>query len=146
MNIDDIVITAATLDDVDTLFRWGEDNRELCGGEESKWYNKEELAALIGKNKEDLFFVARYDKEPIGMCLTRVFEGWAYLETLFVKKEYRGRSIGTLLVNKMVEPLKKRKIRNLSIQPEVENNKALSLYKKLGFVQGLTFHWMDKAL
>ncbi|MDP1722008.1 MAG: GNAT family N-acetyltransferase [Candidatus Gottesmanbacteria bacterium] len=144
--MNDVTITEASLNDVDTLFRWGEENWELWGGEESKWYNKEELAALIGINKEDLFFIARYDKKPVGMCLTRVFEGWAYLESLFVIKDYRGQGIGTMLVNKMVGPLKKRKIRNLSIQPEVENNKALSLYKKLGFVQGFTFHWMDKAL
>lgn len=141
-----IVITPAERNDIDTLFRWGEENRELWGGEESKWYNKKDLAMLIGKNKEDLFFIARYGKAPVGMCITRVFEGWAYLESLFVKQEYRRQGIGTMLVNKTTESLKKRHIRYLSIQPEVENKKAHSLYNKLGFVQGFTFNWMDKKL
>lgn len=146
MNTIDIRITPAERNDINTLFRWGEENKELWGGEESKWYNKEELVSLIGKNREDLLFIARYDKDAVGMCLTRVFEGWAYLEALFVQKEHRGQGIGTMLVNKTVESLKNRNIRYLSIQPEVENKKALVLYEKLGFARGFTFYWMDKKL
>lgn len=141
-----MTISPARLEDVDTLWRWGEENKELWGGEESKWYNKEELVSLIGKNREDLLFIARYGKAPVGMRLTRVFEGWAYLEALFVQKEYRGQKIGTMMVKETVDSLKNRHIRYLSIQPEVENKNALSLYSKLGFVQGFTFHWMDKKL
>lgn len=55
------------------------------------------------------------------------------VEPVVVSLPYRNQGIGSMLVERVVEEAKKRGIRYLSIRPVVRNERAISLYVRLGF-------------
>lgn len=60
-------------------------------------------------------------------------EGLVEIEPVVVTASLRGKGIGSRLVEYAVEEAKRREIRFLSIKPEVRNERAFSLYVRLGF-------------
>lgn len=57
-----------------------------------------------------------------------------YIEDLFVEDKYRGKNIGTLLMEKMEEYLKSQGCDSLWLEVFAPNKKAYEYYKKLGFM------------
>ena len=55
-----------------------------------------------------------------------------YLDDLYVKKEYRGKGIGKLLINNIFEVAKKENCKRLRWQVLDWNSPAIDFYKKLG--------------
>ena len=55
------------------------------------------------------------------------------LKNMFVLEEYRGKGIGTELINKFIEWCKERGTKRIRIVASVQNKKAIELYRKLGF-------------
>lgn len=58
-----------------------------------------------------------------------------YIDGVYVDDECRGRGFGTILINHAEEFCKSNDIFNISLNSEVKNTKAISLYKELGFVE-----------
>ena len=141
-----VTITQPAIEDISTLWKWGEENRELWASEQTKWYSKKALQILIEHPGEDIFLTARVENLPVGMCLTRTLQEWAYLESLYVNPDNRHQGIGKKLVEQTVNILKTRNIKNLSLQPQVHNLPAITFYKKLGFSAGFQFIWMEKKI
>jgi ribosomal protein S18 acetylase RimI-like enzyme len=141
-----IVITKPTLDDIETMFQWGENNWELWGNVESKWYSKSGLIQCIEQPRDDVQLIARVDSQLAGMCMTHVLQGWALCDGLYVAPEFRKLGIGKMLLAKTVEQLKKKNIEEFSLLCDVENNEGLAFYKKVGFREGMKFIWMYKTL
>lgn len=56
-----------------------------------------------------------------------------YISNVVVERKYRGRGIGTNLLNFMVSKLKTMKIRRISLRVNVKNESAIRLYKKCKF-------------
>lgn len=61
--------------------------------------------------------------------------GWADMMNLAVHPDYRGKGIGTNLVNVLIENLIKSQITCLTLEVRKSNAAAISLYEKLGFSQ-----------
>lgn len=79
-------------------------------------------------------FCAKKDEKVIGAVLAFPTNDPALyaLHKIFVADEYRGKSIGTQLLKRMVEELSNRNLRSfLTVNPN--NDAALKLYKSLGF-------------
>lgn len=141
-----ITIKNATLDDVDTLFRWGNTHWELWGTERGKWYSKENLRRMIKEPRQDLFLVSWKGRKRIAMCQAYHLRDWAFLSGLFVEEAYRGSGIGKMLLNKAVEILCKQGIEDVVLIVDTNNPRALKFYLDNGFDKGYTFHFMAKSL
>ena len=53
--------------------------------------------------------------------------------TIFVKKEFRGKGIGKLLMKELIKWFKKNNIKKVSLCVHTKNKKAIKLYERLGF-------------
>ena len=56
-----------------------------------------------------------------------------YIHTFVVKEKYRGRGIGTLLLNYAMKIKDEKKIDVISLHVDDKNKNAVKFYKKLGF-------------
>lgn len=57
----------------------------------------------------------------------------AFVDEVFVKKEYRGRGLGSLLIRHAIEATKSIGIRGVRLETTPTNAGALRLYERLGF-------------
>jgi GNAT superfamily N-acetyltransferase len=76
-------------------------------------------------------YVAEEDGTVVGFATWADAEGGVELEDLFVDPEWMRRGIATALVNRIVEVLRSRGARNLSV---IANPDALGFYRSAGFV------------
>jgi GNAT superfamily N-acetyltransferase len=92
------------------------------------------------KSEKEYFqcFVAETEeKEIIGIALYFfAYYTWVgkslYLEDIFVKQSYRGRNIGSALMEKIFETAKTEKCKRIRWQVLKWNTSAIELYKKFG--------------
>lgn len=79
-------------------------------------------------------WVAEADGQVVGFAglLVHSKEG-GEVEPVVVSQPYRDREIGSLLVARVVEEARGRGVRFLSIRPAARNERAISLYVRLGF-------------
>ncbi|MDD5171599.1 MAG: GNAT family N-acetyltransferase [Candidatus ainarchaeum sp.] len=57
----------------------------------------------------------------------------AYIGSVFVKKEWQGKGVGKTLMDRCLEALKKKGVKNVSLTVAPKNRAAILLYKKYGF-------------
>jgi len=57
----------------------------------------------------------------------------AFIHSFYVSRKYRNKGIGSLLLKKSIEILKKDGIKKLELTVDPVNTAAISLYKKFGF-------------
>ena len=92
------------------------------------------------RKKNSAVFIAE-DKEPIGIIIATYFMPLmiskltrkGYVSNWYVKKKYRNNGIGKKLLNISLKWLKKNKIKYISLEIHLENEKALKFYRNLGF-------------
>lgn len=82
----DINITTATVKDVDTLHKWGEEHWELWADELYKWFSKSTLTKWFKDPGNDVLLIARHNGVPIGMCLVHPMYDWAMCWGCLLKK------------------------------------------------------------
>ncbi|ENN96427.1 protease synthase and sporulation negative regulator Pai1 [Methanocaldococcus villosus KIN24-T80] len=101
----------------------------------AKWYFK-----WLMKRDKDGFFIIEYKNKPIGFIACDC--NWeskiekkkvAEIHEIFVDPDFRGRGIGTMLINKAIEYAKKRGRDVIELWAGVENEQAKKFYKHLGF-------------
>ena len=143
--MNDVMITPAKLDDVDTLFRWGEENWEMWGDEKYKWFSKASLTKLIGNPKEDVLLIARDNGNPVGMCLTLPLRDWAFCVGLYVEKEYRRQGVAKNLLDTATRRLKEAGIESIILLVDTKNEAGIAFYKKEKFYKGYPFFMMTKV-
>lgn len=68
----------------------------------------------------------------------------AFVDELFVDEEYRGRGIGSLLLDTAIDFLQENKIAALHLEVARENSAAIELYGKRGFVPRARYFLMTK--
>jgi ribosomal protein S18 acetylase RimI-like enzyme len=81
-------------------------------------------------------WVAEADGQVVGftgLLEYIVEEGVVEIEPLVVSIGFRKKGIGSLLVRHVIEEAKKRHFRFITIRPELRNERAFSLYIRLGF-------------
>lgn len=92
----------------------------------------------------DFGFIAIHDEgKPIGSITARFFneknKGYGYIGNdvpemgMALLEEYRGKGIGTDLLNKLFKEAKKREIKRLSLSVDPANKVAMKLYQRFGF-------------
>lgn len=141
-----ILITVPAVEDADTLFKWGEENYELWGDAESKWYPKEALIKWINNPRDDVLLVARVDGKLVGMCMSYNLDSWAYCAGLYVDTQFRKQGIARKLVDSAIEILKSKGIDAIVFLVDEKNTEGMKFYKKINCKEGFKFVWMYKML
>ncbi|KKP58095.1 MAG: GCN5-related N-acetyltransferase [Candidatus Gottesmanbacteria bacterium GW2011_GWA1_34_13] len=141
-----ITIQNATLEDIDTIWRWGEENWEMWQNPEDKYYPKEQLIKWFSQPDNCLLLVARDGKKTVGMCLSYILNTWVLIDGLFVEKAYRKQGLAQKLFQETEKLLKEKNHHLLGLLVHENNSYALNFYKKQGYKQGFKFHWMSKEL
>lgn len=95
---------------------------------------------------DNLIIVARdpADQKIIGFCAVekKPSLGWATCDSLFVKKEWRGRGTASTFLEIALEKVKHDGLDSLDLRVSTKNKAAQALYKKLGFSR--TAYQMEK--
>lgn len=139
-----IRIIPPTLADIETMWRWGQENWEMWGDEKNKWYSKKSLERWILDPKDDVLLVARDEDTLVGMCMVSVMRDWAFCFGLFVEKEHRGQGIGKQLLDEASKILDKKHVGSYSLLVDTKNMDAVRFYQREGFYKGYEFFLMTK--
>lgn len=96
-------------------------------------------ADKMRKEKEFLHgFIARDEHHNIAGYVNYFFAYYTwtgkslYMDDLYVREKYRGRGIGTLLINNVIEFAKKKQCNGVRWQVSSWNQPAIQFYEKLG--------------
>lgn len=138
-----IAITQAKVEDINTIHSYGRTNWELWASERTKFYDKKSLQKLFSDPQDDVFLVARDGSKAAGWSLTFNLRTWGYCSDLFVLPEYRGKGIGTLLVQATFAALKKKHVWFFGLYANRKNKAGQEFYKKIGLQPGFDFKWME---
>jgi len=115
--------------------------------------NKEKgLLVPIEKSKiKPILLVAEENNQIVGFVWAHFiqygFFKYGTIDELFVKKEFRGKGIGTALLKKVIQKLENLKVKIIVVDTDKDNKEAIRLYKKVGFKlgkKGVTFYWVPK--
>jgi GNAT superfamily N-acetyltransferase len=104
----------------------------------------------FGENPVWSAFVAEADKHVVGFALYYIrYSTWKgqrmYLEDILVNEAFRGKGIGKLLFDRLIEEAKEKKLNGLVWQVLDWNEPAINFYKKY---EGVTFdgEWVNCSL
>ena len=92
----------------------------------------------FSKLKDDFCLVAELNKIVVGACWVRIMNDYGHIDdmtpslAISLYPEYRNMGIGTLLLNEMINNLKKKKYTKISLSVQ-KDNYAYKMYKKCGF-------------
>lgn len=99
------------------------------------WGRKGDKALIAVDNKGN----------PVGAVWYRLFggeeRGYGYVNDdtpelgIAIKKEARGKGLGSKLMQSIIEEAKVNSFKTLSLSVDVDNPQALNLYRRLGFVE-----------
>ncbi|HEX7052948.1 MAG TPA: GNAT family N-acetyltransferase [Burkholderiales bacterium] len=100
----------------------------------------EALEAILADRSRGRIFVAREGSEVVGMAsllytVSTAAGGKAALfEDLIVDPRHRRKGIGSKLINYVIQQARAEGVLRITLLTDLENDTALSLYRKLGFV------------
>lgn len=112
------------------------------------------------KKEKSILWVAEIDNKIVGCCgiypTHGLPENYAELVKFYLSKDFRGKGIGKMLMEKSIESAKNLGYSELYLESLTEFSKAVSIYKKQGFIKlesslGISEHstcniWMLKKL
>ena len=90
-------------------------------------------------NSNSVIFLVYDDKTPVGLSVIHYeskvkLQHLAYIYSVYVTKKFRGKGISKLLMDSILNDVKKNKmIKKIKLNVESTNKPAISLYKKYGF-------------
>jgi len=95
-------------------------------------------------SRKAVIFVAEKDEKLIGYIYGRIqlkpkmiLGRIGIVEDWFVIKDYRGKGVGEMLWDRLIEWFKKKKCNRLELDVFPTNKHALNIYHKLGFIDKL---------
>jgi len=89
------------------------------------------VAKKMIQNPNTRFFVAYYQRQPVGMTYVHVRSGVCRYDYILVSKEHRRIGVGRALMNALVEYCKEQRIENCYLWPAGEE--AQRIYLEAGF-------------
>lgn len=107
--------------------------REIINNEELQVYVKD-----FGNYKDDNCIVVELNNKIVGACWTRIMNDYGHIDdntpsfAISLYEEYRGKGIGTKLMENMLKLLKDKGYKKTSLAVQ-KNNYAVKMYKKVGF-------------
>lgn len=84
--------------------------------------------------KASYFLVASIDEEIIGFAGFKKILDEADIMNIVVSKKFRGQGIGSLLLEALISDAKSLGVGSITLEVNVKNSVAISLYHKFGFV------------
>lgn len=97
-------------------------------------WSKESLLNLI-RQQNIIFRTMLLGDEVIGYySFQKVFDE-GYINNIAIKREYQSQGYGTKLFEDLLERAQKFEVNALTLEVEVDNEKAIKLYKKFGFIE-----------
>lgn len=94
--------------------------------------------AAFGENENDICFVAEAGGKIVGAAWARIMNDYGHIEdgvpslAVSLYKEYRGRGIGMVLMQKLLSELENMGHKKVSLAVQKQNY-AVRMYRKLGF-------------
>lgn len=136
--------------DARILYKLAGNMKEMTGSSEINGYTLEEIKSWL-KKKDKVWLVAEITKsgkkEIAGFLLAMFLSPeWCVIDGVGVKKEYRGKGIGTLLFENLKKICKKKKINYLQTLVDIKNKPAQKFWQNMSFQNGKTFMWLDREL
>lgn len=100
------------------------------GGEHPEDYFDKHLAKVGPEN----LWIAVHDVKVVGLVglMTSIYDEFE-IEPLIVSKAYRGKGIGTNLVETVIAEARRRGLRSLNVSPVARNVNTIQFLYKLGF-------------
>lgn len=104
---------------------------------------KEELNEIL-LNPNQVCYLAKEDEEYIGFVHSAIRNDYvegaeslpiAYIEALFVKKEYQNKGIARKLISLVEEWAKLKKLNQIASDTPVTNVSSIDFHKKIGFTE-----------
>lgn len=89
-------------------------------------------------NKLSRYFIALVDGNRAGYVGSWLTIPNAEILNLFVSEEFRGKGIGKMLMNEVLEVCKQEQIENITLEVRVSNQYAIKMYEELGFTHATT--------
>lgn len=84
-------------------------------------------------NQNSYFIVAKECEKVIGYVGLYNIVGEGYITNIAVLKEYRGRHVGSKLMDKVLKFAKSNNLEFISLEVRVSNEVAIKFYEKYGF-------------
>ncbi len=145
----DIKFRTAKLSDIELLNKFqhgiGIHERKLDSNIKKQgriiYYTKLDLQKAI-KSRNSLVLIVEINNKPVGCGLASIskmhgdwskFDKKGYIGLMYVMKEYRGKGLGSKILNYLLNWLKKKKIKDIRLQVYCNNDIAVNAYKKGGF-------------
>lgn len=132
--------------DIDTLYRWGQENWQLWGSTRWKWYSRKSLKSVIAQPRNSVYLVAESGGKLAGMCFVENLLTWSFCVGLFVDATYRGKGIGKMLLDRGSKEMKNRGAGSIMLLVDTKNPKAKKFYLREGYTGDLRFLLLDKEL
>jgi len=105
---------------------------KICFGADA-WSEKSVASEL--ENKLSLWLVALDGDRVAGYVGSQTVMDETDMMNVAVHPDFRRRGVGEALIHALVEMLKEKNSRCLTLEVRVSNDPAIALYEKLGFVQ-----------
>lgn len=84
-------------------------------------------------NTNSLYFVAKYNENILGFAGIIINYDFTEISNIVVKKDFRNKGIGKILLEKIINESKKLKKDNIYLEVNEKNEIALGLYEKYNF-------------
>ena len=98
---------------------------------EKKWAKKDFYSFI--SNQDNIFILSH--PKPVGYIKARAAKDEIEIISIIIDKKFRKVGIGKSLLNKLLNIAVKKKINNIFLEVSVENQIAISLYKKFNFIK-----------
>lgn len=122
-----ISIQDATLNDLESIFVIEQDTIDVP-------WNKQSIEEYI-KREDVVFRVLFLEKKLIGYySFSKIFDE-GNINNIAVDKYYQSKGFGKMLIEDMLNMTKKYNINALTLEVADNNNRAIGLYKKYGFIE-----------
>ncbi|WP_053361400.1 ribosomal protein S18-alanine N-acetyltransferase [Bacillus sp. FJAT-27251] len=99
-------------------------------------WSREAFYNELTKNRFALYTVIEHGREVAGYCGAWIIVDEAHITNIALLPEFRGMGLGEALMRKVMEIARKMGVRTMTLEVRVSNDRAQSLYRKLGFQDG----------
>ncbi len=87
------------------------------------------------RNRFAVYYVAVHGKKVVGYCGAWLFSGEAHITTVAVHPDWRGRGLGKMFMNTLINHARSCGATNMILEVRPSNAEARILYQNLGFRQ-----------
>ncbi|MDP3953216.1 MAG: GNAT family N-acetyltransferase [bacterium] len=133
------------LEDIDQIYKMGKGAPEFTVSDSSSFWEKGDLERWVKDKGEDILLVAELENKIVGFVLAKYHKTTRLrtITNIFVKEAYRGKGIGTKLLEKTKSQLLNKGATYLYALIKKQNDPSLGLFKSAGFMEGYDMTWEE---